>query len=184
MIMDTKRLLLEQFSEYPKMQIEDVFKFLYQSSFGCEHLVSDYDRALGYIKQEYSCMDKSLGLKHDIEPLDGPYCRVSLSVLSKGVEPESLAMLFMQSAQHVPDGVYLLEKKLEVFKTMVSDGLVPFSVSAVDDAISWWKSKGYPAIHHSEVFRTEYSPAYRVVSKEYCKSIAEITKMREKATSS
>ena len=49
---NTRALLLEHYRRYPKLGAEDVFKYLYQSSFGCEHLVSDEERVLCYIRHK------------------------------------------------------------------------------------------------------------------------------------
>ena len=49
----TRLMLLEHYHKYPKLQIQDIFKFIYQSSFGCEHLVTDLVGATEYIKKEY-----------------------------------------------------------------------------------------------------------------------------------
>ena len=46
-------IIKEHFNSYPLMEIQDIFKLIYQSAFGCEHLVTDKERALGYIKDEY-----------------------------------------------------------------------------------------------------------------------------------
>ena len=35
------------------MQIQDLFKFIFQSTSGCEHLVSSQEDAIRYIKNEY-----------------------------------------------------------------------------------------------------------------------------------
>lgn len=40
--MNTKEYILNQFKLYPQLELQDLMKFLYQSSFGCEHLVSDF----------------------------------------------------------------------------------------------------------------------------------------------
>ena len=35
--MNTKSYILNQFQTYPQLELQDLMKFLYQSSFGCEH---------------------------------------------------------------------------------------------------------------------------------------------------
>lgn len=41
--MNTKSYILNQFQTYPQLELQDLMKFLYQSSFGCEHLLSNPD---------------------------------------------------------------------------------------------------------------------------------------------
>ena len=49
----TQKLLLAHAKRYPKLQAQDLFKFIFQSSFGCEHLLASPERAIGYIQAEY-----------------------------------------------------------------------------------------------------------------------------------
>lgn len=41
----TRQLLLEQSQRYPELLPRDLFKFIYQSAFGCEHLAASEERA-------------------------------------------------------------------------------------------------------------------------------------------
>ena len=161
----TRGLLTEHCRAYPKMQVQDVFKFLFQSAFGCEHLVSDEEKALDYIKSEYSALSEMSAPKTD--KLDGDYSRVYLSWLNVGLSPVTLAKLFCLSTKKEPDGLASLEKKLEAARALISDGVIPLDLSEFDRSLNEWRAAGYPAIHHSEVFRSEYRPAYRVVADKY-----------------
>lgn len=162
---NTRKLLTAHYRMYPKMQVQDIFKFLFQSSFGCEHLVSDQKKALEYIKTEYSAMDEKSAPKAD--KLDGDYSRVYLSWLDQGLSPKTLARLFCLSAKKEPDGTVSLEKKLEVARELIFDGNIPLDLGEFENKLTEWKTAGYPAVHHSGVFRTEYRPAYRVVADKY-----------------
>ena len=66
----TRALLTKHYQTYPKLQTEDIFKYLFQSAFGCEHF---------------------------------------------------------------------------------------------DFMLEAWRKNGYPAVRHSEIFRSAYRPAYRVI---------------------
>ena len=49
---DTASLLQSMLQRYPAATLQDVRKFLYQSAFGCEHLIGDVSAAEDYIAQE------------------------------------------------------------------------------------------------------------------------------------
>ncbi|MBQ2254052.1 MAG: hypothetical protein II325_02735, partial [Clostridia bacterium] len=49
----TRRRLLRHFELYPAAELTDLFKYLFQSAFGCEHFVSSPERAIDYIRKEY-----------------------------------------------------------------------------------------------------------------------------------
>ena len=86
---------MEHYRVYPKLQIRDTFKFLHQSSFGCEHLVTNPETVNDYIIKEseaYSCHRGNL-----TEPLDGAYCRVHLDWIESGLSPKTLGKLFFLS---------------------------------------------------------------------------------------
>ena len=160
----TRKALLEHCGRYPGLKIRDVFKFLYQSSFGCEHMVSSLEAVTNWIRKEHSCAVTGDGM---VDPLDGGYSRVHLDWLDRGLSAETLGKLFYLSAKTEEDGKIELERKLDVALEMVRSGELPFAFEGFTVAVSQWKEDDYPAVHHSEKFREQYHPAYRVISKEY-----------------
>lgn len=162
---ETKRALCRHYEEYPKLQLADLHKYIYQSAFGCEHLLSNEEKVIEYIKEEAANCRPHLG--EMVEALDGGYCRVYLDWLQKGLSPQTLGKLFVMSACHEEDGVRVLEEKLEALFELISAGELPFEYEEAKKAADNWKKQGYPACRHSEVFREHYGPAYRVIKKEY-----------------
>lgn len=161
----TRELLISHYKTYPDLQAEDIFKYIFQSSFGCEHLVSNEGLVLENIKKEYDALQKT---KTPIkELLDGSYSRVHLSCLNEGLNAETLAKLFCLSAKKEPDGIAELEEKIMVVKNLIADGSLPLDRDSFDLSLNKWESKGYPAIRHSDTFRSAYNPAYRVIDNRY-----------------
>lgn len=161
----TENLLIKHYQTYPEMQLQDLFKLLHQSAFGCEHLVSSLNSATEYIRREYENIPPEADA--DITELDGSYCRVPLSLLNKGLKAETLGKLFFTSAKKEPDGKTELIRKLDVARELIYKKLLPFSDIEFDEAVSKWSAEGYPAVRHSDIFRQKYHPAYRVISKDY-----------------
>lgn len=161
----TKRALAEHYKKYPKLQVQDLMKYMFQSSFGCEHLIACPEAAEEYIKKEA----EQCGTLTEAytEPLAGDYCRVHLGYIREGLNPATLAKLFFLSAGHVEDGRERLEEKIAALMEAVEEGLLPFEKATVEETIEKWREAGYPACHHSETFRAAYAPAYRLVKKEY-----------------
>ena len=162
---DTRAFLLAHAAAYPALTLTDLFKALYQSAFGCEHLVADPSAAEAYIAAEAEgtrpCGRKS------VEPLDGPYVRVHLDMLKKGLSARTLARLFALSAEHRDGAQAEFEKKLAVLTEMIRQGELPFDADEAERAISAWRAAGFPPCHHSEAFRQAYAPAYRLVKAAY-----------------
>ncbi len=161
----TRRLLIQQYQQYPELQIRDVLKFLHQSAFGCEHLVTDAASAVAYIRAEHA--ENDCGAPTEIEFLDGAYARVPLSYLNKGLDAQTFGGLFAASAKQEVDGAARLEDKLCVAAELVKEGALPFSTSAFETAVQEWRQSGFAAVRHSEEFRRAYRPAYRVISRDY-----------------
>ena len=161
----TRELLIKHSAAYPSLRAEDIFKFIFQSSFGCEHLVSNESAALEYIKREYAAIPE--GTQPSVEKLDGDYSRVYLSCLSDGLSPETFARLFCLSAKKEEKGEEKLREKLEVALELVREGDIPLDRKDFEKKLHEWRAAGCPAIHHSDVFRSEYRPAYRVIAERY-----------------
>lgn len=168
--MSTKELLLNHYAAYPKLEVADIFKFVFQSAFGCEHLVSSEERALNYIKAELERIKDDESAPR-IDALDGDYSRVHLSCINDTLSAEDLAKYFCLSAKTEPDGKKKLIEKIAVARELIADGTIPLSLSDFDELHTRWREAGYPAIHHSDSFRKAYRPAYRVIANEYLKYI-------------
>ena len=154
-----------QCRRYPELEPRDLLKALHQSVFGCGHFVTDEAVGLARLRAELA-EAPSGGL--DVEPLDGGFCRVHLSAVERtGLAPETLFRIFALSAQAPAGTPAELEEKLSVLLELAEDGQLPFAAGQMADAIGRWRRAGYPACHHSETFRAVYTPAYRVVRREF-----------------
>ncbi|MBO7304123.1 MAG: hypothetical protein J6V09_02765 [Clostridia bacterium] len=173
----TRSLLIKHYQAYPKLQIEDVFKYLFQSALGCEHLLTDENAALGYIKREYESVSKTDAPL--VDALDGNFSRVHLSTLNCGLTAETLAKTFFLSASPVSDGKKALEEKLALAGELIGEGSLPLDAKLFDSMLEGWRDMGFPAVRHSDTFRKSYRPAYRVISNrfsEYLPLFSEIDK--------
>lgn len=174
----TRQRLTEHYKLYPELQMQDIFKFLHQSALGCEHIVSSLEKATQYIKDEYS---RGIGEnKIFVEKLDGDYSRVHLACIDYGISAEALGEMLFLSAKKEIDGQSKLKEKLKIAEKMIAENLLPFDIGEFRNAVQKWEKEGFPAIHHSEVFREAYKPAYRVVSDKYAQLISEHVKQKMK----
>ncbi len=161
----TRKSLIAHCHSYPRLQVQDVFKFLYQSAFGCEHAVSSLEQASARIESEYDPLHQTS--TPVIQPLDGSYSRVPLSYMGGGLTASTFAKLFLASSQCEKDGLSALLEKIEVAKKLVQDGLLPFAPQVFESALEKWKETEYAAIHHSDDFKKTYRPSYRVIANRY-----------------
>lgn len=161
---NTRQQLITHYRAYPHLQIQDLFKYLHQSAFGCEHLVSSPAAAIERIAAEYGGDHLAPAA---VEPLDGDYSRVPISYMDNGLTAATFGRLFVASARQEPEGSAALTAKLAVARQLVAEGVLPFSVVEFDDAAERWRAQGYGAVRHSDSFRAHYRPAYRVIHNRF-----------------
>ncbi len=160
----TKAFLLTHAARYPGLRLPDCYKALHQSALGCEHLISDPSAAAEYIRREAAAC--TLHGAPETEALDGDFVRVHLDWVRRGLPPEVLADRLVRSSARVPGGMERLEEKLAVLLSLCREGELPFSPEETEEYIRARRAEGFPAVHHSEIFRARYAPAYRVLRRE------------------
>lgn len=167
----TRAFLLEHIARYPAARLRDLRKALYQSTFGCGHLVADPSAAAERIREEALTAADCRAPR----PLDGPWQRVPLGILRDGLTAETLAAAFARSAALPHEDTAALEARLSVLMTLIREGALPFSVTEATAELAAWRAAGYPACHHSEAYRAAYRPAYRVLHTTYVRLLPLLT---------
>lgn len=178
-------ILKEHLASYPKMQIRDIAKLLYQSEFGGGHMITDTEKSLKRIQEEYHALD--FDVLHALpltEPVGNNICRIYLSSLNHGLRQEVLNEMFIGSARCTKGTVEELETKISLFRQACHRHELPFAEADVNTFFTDWKAQGYPAISHSEIYRSSYHPAYRVVTEACAKTCNIISKIQTLKASS
>ena len=166
---DIRDFLRAHCARYPELALQDVFKALYQRAFGCEHLIADPSAAADYIRAEAARSGDRISAL--VALLGGDYCRVHLGILQDGLSAETFARLFALSARHEECGREKLEAMLTALQTMADAGELPFSAQETAEAVERWRKDGFPPLHHSEIFRQNYAPAYRVLRRDFARAL-------------
>lgn len=138
---------------YPLAQAQDYVKVLYQSAYGCEHILSA--SALQYLSDELECCAPSqLPL---VRAIGGGICQVDLGAYKRlGYSPKPLFDCMM----HTRGGNVSLDDALDEFVADVDSGALP--VAGARDFVCRYRNAGCPLVRHSEAFRAAYDPHYRV----------------------
>lgn len=166
-----QKLIREHFKQYPAMQPADVYKLVYQGTFGPGHLGADSTKMLAYLQNEIAnvAADSDAVFYERVSP--SKYIRVNLKYLKfKHVDPGPLVKAILKSST-VPADSSLFLQHWKLVEQMVADGELPFDPTdfqAFSDSI---KSNGYPVIHHSEQYMKIYQPAYRVIDEKFLDSL-------------
>lgn len=166
---DIRDFLHAHCARYPALELQDVFKALYQSAFGCEHLIADPSAAADFIRAEAAQSEDNAA--ELVEPLGGGYYRVHLGVLQDGLSAETFARLFALSARHEECGREKLEAMLSTLQAITGAGELPFSARETAEAVEKWRKDGFPPLYHSEAFRKNYAPAYRALRRDFARAL-------------
>ena len=163
-----REILQRHLKDHPAAQVQDLVKLLYQSEFGCGHMIADEASALAYLREECESTpaDPAAPLREEI---GGGFTRVNLAALpGAGLSPETLGRLFLLSAR-TPSGTKQgLEEKLTALQEMAREGALPgIDVEEAARFLDEYRRSGCPALHHSEAYREAEKPAYRVIRQEY-----------------
>ena len=151
------RLLQEHIRTHPKLQPQDAVKFLYQSFLGPEHLIRDPEMALGRLEKEWEQLEGAADLP-DYESLGNGLCRLDLRVCKEyHLSPRTLCRLFCSTAETVQPEREAFLRSLSLLT------LLPGSRKEAETYLEGYRAQSCPSVHHSEVYRAAYAPAYRVV---------------------
>lgn len=159
-------LLQRQLALYPKMELDDIYKVLYQAALGPEHAVQDAVAARARLQVEAASLGAG-GAEPLCEPLspDGKLGRVNLRpYVAANHDLEALAEAFVQTAASYPGSREKLGRFCGCLGDLAAAGGIPFTRDAVVGYFDLIAARAYPAVHHSSAYRNAYQPAYRVVA--------------------
>jgi len=160
-----KQVIADQLRLHPKLQIQDVYKLLYQAEFGPGHMIQDEQKAREMFDQEYeTTYDNGLHLPLD-ENLSEKFCRVNLWPHRQGQHDKNLLFeMFLETARTSEGSIENFKNSLNDFRELN----LKFQLFDWIDVLTFYDSvqqKNYPAVHHSEEYKRINVPAYRVISQ-------------------
>jgi len=169
--MDIRGLLTDNIKRYPCSMPTDILKLCYQSSFGCGHLIDNINYAKKFFISEFNntVKDKSVPFVERF----GEYARVNFaSPEAKELDPERLFSIFIASSKSVlKNRNTVFEKHLSEALKAAKDGLFTFSFDDLNNEINRYMERVnngvYPPFSHSDLYRMNYHPAYRVIDERY-----------------
>lgn len=165
-------LLREHHERRPLMRATDYYKLLYQGAFGVAHIMGD--AAWDWLNKEAGSININ---EHPDEPLvediaaDGSMVRVNLRpYLRRGLPLEDLFEAMKKTAPQEGSNELFLEA-WEVFKGLAASGELqvdPGELEALDEEL---QREGPTPHHHSDAYREECHPAYRIVEREFLEGL-------------
>jgi len=160
--------VIEEITSRPLAGASDIYKLIHQSLFGPGHIIQNEDSARSYLLREMASLGSSLPGERLYDELGGGIIRVNLRPFrdSNGSTEELLRAMIETAnanagtpeamAKRIKEARRLLEKQN---KKELADEL-----SSLAEKLA---ANGYPASHHSEIYRDAYKPAYRIVDRRF-----------------
>lgn len=165
-------VLRNHLDRYPKMELQDVYKLIYQASLGNEHFMADTSALRESLLSELKSVDASTN-EPAMEALtpDGELVRLNLRPFkSAHGNPEGLLQAMLGTASTFKKSERQLEDWLQTIERRGTDGQWPFKQDSLKTFFQRMRSDGYPSIQHSVAYEATYKPAYRVVLKKFLQS--------------
>ena len=159
-----KDYLLEQVALHPSMQPQDIVKLLFQAAFGAEHLLTDKNAAYACLVQEFEEIEVTNVSEGLYEQIQDKVCRINLREWKRRKIPvDWLFRIFVESASYAKlyGGQELFAQSLQDVETLIQEGVFDFSMD------EWEKTAKRGPVHHSEVYRKQEQPSYRIVCSRY-----------------
>jgi len=163
------RILADQIARHPQMEIQDLYKLLFQAVMGSEHAISNLDAARSWLKRELDNLPKGPDEPAiDVISPDGNIVRVNLRpFIHKGGDPVSLLDAFIQTANEYRGTTERLRLYWSFAERLAEEGKLPFKRTDMRVFFKMVQEDGFPAVHHSTRYEEAYHPAYRVIKLEY-----------------
>lgn len=160
------QLLAHHFQRYPRMELVDVYKLLHQAAMGPGHAIDNARSARDKLEAEVTQLGEGPDdpIADPISP-DGKLARVHLRpYLAAGHSTSLLVDAFVQTGRSHPAAPERLEKFCACLGDLAVAGNIPFPRDEVQRYVLAIAGRAYPVVHHSDVYRAAYQPAYRVVA--------------------
>ena len=159
----------EELRLHPEMGVTDIYKFLYQGTFGPGHAMTDREAVAAYLADEMS----GLGPLESADPLCQPLggqpamARIHLRPFaSAGGDPSALLDAFVASAEAGGGDAAEMERVISKAVTRLIRRSRYQLAGQLEDLATRLADEGFPPVHHSEPYVAAYGPAYRVVTVE------------------
>ena len=160
-----QQILTTNFERYPLLEVQDLYKFVYQGARGSEHAVVNPVQTLNWLEDEVENLAEG-PVEPVIDPIsaDGRVVRVNLRpYVEEGGSLTALNTAFIQTAKEYKSEEIKLDQFWSLAERMVEEGEFGLSVRVLQSFFAKMKAQRFPAVHHSKAYKTSYNPAYRVI---------------------
>ena len=164
-----RQILSNQVVRYPRLQLQDLYKLIYQSAMGSEHAIQDMAAARHYLESEVNGLGEGLE-EQTLDPIspDRRIVRINLRpYITKGGDPSMLLTAFIRTANEYKGIWAHLRRYWSYVERMAMEEVLPFAQDELERFFVKMVAGGFPVVHHSMAYRAAYHPAYRVIARDF-----------------
>ena len=167
---DLLKLITQHLSWYPLMEPRDVYKLLYQGALGSEHIISSPENFKSYLLSELDKLNAD-PVERLLEPVRADMTLLRLNLRAwkaRQIEPDQLITALLDTGE-MPIGTQALLQATWVRFIELCEirRINQFSTDTVYGFAAWLVEMAFPVVHHSDIYRRAYRPAYRLISSKF-----------------
>ncbi len=154
---------------YPKIELQDVYKLLYQSIMGPGHILKNEEKAFLLLKDEFEnnisvyeeLLFTDISLEHEL-------VRVHIPHFKKIGSAEQLYDMMQNTAETLTPEVKMLRAYWDVLGNLLKEKLFEnFLLADYNTLTKFLLKNNFPSMSHSDLYKKLYMPSYRIVLKKF-----------------
>ena len=172
-----KQTVIEHIKKYPEMELQDILKMLFQNEFGPKHLAENEIECFKSLSTEINSIDYNEN-EELFEDIGCDALRLNLMAIPVGTDLNYINKIIVNSASEFCGTNEKLVVKFGLLVVMAENQEIPFDIERVRDETNAFAKNGFKPINHSEVYKQNYSPSYRVICKKYKELVETVIELR------
>lgn len=163
---ELKQIILHHIKKYPKQELQDILKMLFQNEFGPKHIAQNEIECFKSLSKEFQSIqyDETEELFEDI---GYNALRLNLRAIPKDTDLNYINKIILKSADDFCGTNEKLVVKFGLLVVMAENNEIPFCIERVREETNAFAKNGFKPVSHSDIYKENYHPTYRVISKKY-----------------
>jgi hypothetical protein len=163
---DAVQALAFDVASHPDAEAVDLYKFVHEAMFGPGHAITDAAQAADVLQAELAALGPPTAGETWCDTLGGePFLvRVNLRpFVANGFDSQALLESFLATADAVQPDPQQMGVALDLVVRWLLTVNQKDMAHELENLAREMEKQGYPAVHHSSVYKESYRPAYRVI---------------------